>query len=401
MAHFRIRSLDLLRSIAVLWVVATHTASFPDGSLANKIASWGALGVDLFFVLSGYLIASQWFKELSEGQASFRNFFIKRTFRIWPNYFFLLALFLLFPALQGGDLSHLWRYFLFVQNFYPAAGYATTWSLCIEEHFYLVFPFLAYYCWRSKRVHPAALVGLLLVLSIFTRFYFWWKVRPDMLWLQSKELSEQAYYNYFYRPSITRLDGLLFGVSIAAIERFRPEIWRRMQAVGSWWMVASGLVFLATVAIGSNALARFLPAAFLFPGAPAGRGLMPSTFSIFGFDLAFACLLLAALCERSILYRLRVPFVGTIATLSFAVYLIHPNVIHLLTDFFEHWGISQKGILPTAAHFAGSFAAGWVIYRLVERPFMRVRSRFLVKPKAAAEVERRVAELSTALESGV
>lgn len=375
----RIHSLDALRAFAVLWVVATHAHTFPPGSLAERFAGWGALGVDLFFVLSGYLIAAQWFRDLQAGQGSFRDFFIKRAFRIWPNYFFLLALFVLFPALQGGDLSHLWRYALFVQNFYPEAGFGITWSLCIEEHFYLAFPFVAFLAFRHGGKRAGWVILFFLMASILARFFSWWIIRPDRLWLVSKEAAEVAYYSYFYHPTYTRLDGLLFGVSLAAIERFRPVLWGSFQAMGSWWFALASALAVLTVALGSNSLAALLPPIFLEAGAPAARGLLPTTFSVFGFDLAFACVVAGALSKKSVLYRIRIPLAGFLAATSYAMYLTHSLVIFWLSQLADAMGWETKGIGISVAVFLACTFFAWVLYAFVEQPFMRMRRFFLGK----------------------
>src|ERR1700739_4868121 len=154
----RVKELDGLRALAILLVVAWHYLGIGDGPASTpwRIFVAGRTGVDLFFVLSGYLIT----RILLANKASpnyFSAFYGRRSFRILPVYFILVAVYLVgrrlggsAPILFGGPLPW-WSYVIGFQNIwmaieqtYGATWLAGTWSLAIEEQFYLVFPLVVY-----------------------------------------------------------------------------------------------------------------------------------------------------------------------------------------------------------------------------------------------------------------
>jgi peptidoglycan/LPS O-acetylase OafA/YrhL len=129
------------------------------------------MGVDLFFVLSGFLIGSQVLKPLAEGRAfSFGEFYQRRAFRILPAYLVVLAAYFIWPSIkEQGELQPLWQFLTFTVNLFIDArehlAFSHVWSLCVEEHFYLVFPLLA--CWLARRpsVRRFAVVCTFIVLA--------------------------------------------------------------------------------------------------------------------------------------------------------------------------------------------------------------------------------------------
>ncbi|HET9135669.1 MAG TPA: acyltransferase, partial [Candidatus Kapabacteria bacterium] len=119
-AHHRLNGLDHLRALAITLVFLFHYGGlFPHPDWVAEISRFGWTGVDLFFVLSGYLISSQLFSSIaSNGSFSYRAFFIKRFFRIIPAYLVVVGLYFLVPILREREgLTDLWRYLTFTQNF--------------------------------------------------------------------------------------------------------------------------------------------------------------------------------------------------------------------------------------------------------------------------------------------
>src|SRR5579871_5502624 len=182
----RIAPLDGLRGIAVLMVVAFHfinnTYSVPGAKQTNivekiliKVTYFGWSGVDLFFVLSGFLIGTILFK--NSGSAHFfRTFYVRRAVRIIPVYFLLLFVFLLLVASPIYDVGAyifqkplpVFPYFLFLQNFlmsnanhFGPEALTPTWSLAVEEQFYLIIPLVIFFVPRRflKYIIAACLLG--------------------------------------------------------------------------------------------------------------------------------------------------------------------------------------------------------------------------------------------------
>ena len=221
--------LDLLRAIAIVWVMLFH--SFVVGGLGESygwLSRFGWMGVDLFFVLSGFLIGSQVLTPLARGERlSFRDFYLRRAFRILPAFAAVLVLYLACPWFrEAPGLEPWWKFASFTLNlsidYANRQAFSHAWSLCVEEHFYLLFPLLA--LWMTRRPSPTKFVAVCLFVvlaGIALRGGVWLHdtaVDPQRPWFV-----EDIYY-----PTWNRLDGLLAGVVLATIKAFRPQLWERM-----------------------------------------------------------------------------------------------------------------------------------------------------------------------------
>jgi peptidoglycan/LPS O-acetylase OafA/YrhL len=166
-----VAALDGVRGLAIVMVLFVHFVGneVPQNrleGLARKIANYGVWGVDLFFVLSGFLITGiLW--DAKRGPHFFRNFYIRRTLRIFPLYYGVLSLLFLIlphvpafypPALREAAAHQAWIW-PYATNFYIArkGSWALTyvshfWSLAIEEHFYLVWPLVVFLCSRRALI---------------------------------------------------------------------------------------------------------------------------------------------------------------------------------------------------------------------------------------------------------
>lgn len=203
-------ALDGIRGLAILMVIAYHYLDF------TKYHFFGWLGVDLFFVLSGYLITKSLLQ--AQGRPNFlRNFFIKRALRIFPLYYLSLLIFLVLLPLAGlwTDRLHFyttnWYWFvfylqnwLFTFNFDSSAGFLNHfWSLAIEEQFYLIWPFLILYI-----KNPGRLVAVMLLVLLSCM------VVRSLLWI-----NYDSSLNYTTVFTFTRIDGICFGSIVALIEK--------------------------------------------------------------------------------------------------------------------------------------------------------------------------------------
>src|SRR6478672_678136 len=167
--------LDNLRAFAIIMVFLFHYPRwFDHPDWMPDVFKFGWTGVDLFFVLSGFLIASQLFAQIkTAGSFSIKDFYIKRFFRILPVYYFVLALYFIFPAL-GGDqlLPPLWKFITFTHNlgfedFEHHRAFGVVWSLCLEEHFYLLLPVTLLLLLKTGWFRKAGVFLLILFLAGF------------------------------------------------------------------------------------------------------------------------------------------------------------------------------------------------------------------------------------------
>jgi peptidoglycan/LPS O-acetylase OafA/YrhL len=358
--HARLAGLDTLRALAIALVLMSHYNGFVSHAPTfGIIGSIGWAGVDLFFVLSGYLIGNQLLAPAARGERlDLKTFFARRLLRTLPNYYAVLAAYLaaclLLPdsPILGKSMAPAWRYFTFTQNFGLNYGetFTHSWSLCIEEQFYLVLP-LAVLALVGKRRSPR-----LLWCALFAAIGAGMTARGAAFMDGKNAFAASVYYSSF-----CRFDELLPGVAVAMLKNFHPAAFARILRHGNT-LLAAGLATAAAVLYG---VMNEAPTAFMA--------------SAFGFSLvaaSFALLTCAALSRGSLLNRVRIPGAASLALWSYAVYLVHKPVFMVLRPELVSRGIDPGAPVTIAAVVAAGVLGGWVLYRLVETPFMRLRDRW-------------------------
>lgn len=162
---------DLLRALAILLVMLWHLPKAGLPPVMLTIREFGWLGVDIFFVLSGYLIGTELLKQVRDGRSpDLPTFYVKRAFRILPMFWLILAAYVLLPQWgENSNLAPIWRYLTFTVNFgldYRLTGAFThAWSLCVEEHFYLLLPVTILMLRRWSSPLPAILLVTVLLIG--------------------------------------------------------------------------------------------------------------------------------------------------------------------------------------------------------------------------------------------
>ncbi len=352
----RLPGLDLLRALAVVWVMLFH--SFLVGGLGEDFAwlsRFGWAGVDLFFVLSGFLIGHQWLTPLSQGEAPrFGAFYARRAWRVLPAFLVVLAVYVAFPAWrEAPGLQPWWQFATFTVNLLIDYGsnqaFSHAWSLCVEEHFYLVFPVLALALSRGATVTRTLCVCLgLAVGGVALRTGIWLMddaAAPSRAW----------YVEDLYYPTWTRLDGLLAGVGLALVKVWRPAWWAAMMQRGT----AALLLGLALVAA----------ALWLFRDR---TGLAANSVGWPLLSLGMAGLVVAGASPRSWIGRWTLPGMGWMAALSYSLYLSHKLVMHAVDQSLPATvtGLWRFGVFALAI-----LAVGAALHYLVERPGLQWRDR--------------------------
>jgi len=381
----RVNGLDTLRSIAILFVFMYHYQVFVSHEATFGWASTvGWVGVDLFFVLSGYLIGNQIFSGISKGQQlSIKSFYMRRFLRTLPNYYFILALYFLFPAVMGGnEPPPLWKFVLFVQNMWltPGTAFSHAWSLCIEEQFYLLFPLVIVFGFRFARTVRTGWLFLLMliVIGIAVRSILWLEYG-----LESNDIN--GYYPNVYYSSFCRFDEFLPGIAVAMLKNFHPAAWAAIIRKGTRTFVF-GLLATALMLYGVNEYYYI---------DNYGYGYFMSGFGYSLLAIAFAILVMSALSPASILHRLRIPGAAALAAYSYAIYLSHKPLAFILKGLLEPYKIasSMQVIIISMA----CVLAGWLMYRFIETPFMDYRAkRFPTSfKKPASDSMRNVSQLAS------
>ena len=227
-------ALDGLRGVAILFVLLYHNFNFTDRFF------FGWLGVDLFFVLSGFLITSILLNTRRDPRF-FRNFYARRALRIFPLYFLILVIFLvIFPAvnfyqdnMEYYNEHQLW-FWIYIQNWLlsfhtpPRTNNVLThlWSLAVEEQFYVIWPLAIYFLRKIKWQFIFMLVFLISVIT--ARAILWSSHIPD--------LNYTAFYTF------TRVDGIAIGSLIALMQEMDPTFIRKN--LGAIVATLAGLNFL-------------------------------------------------------------------------------------------------------------------------------------------------------------
>ncbi len=208
----RVFGLDLLRSVAILLVLLAHGDFILAKNFSSYTSIWMLDGVDVFFVLSGFLIGGILLKELKKnsGKINVISFWKRRWYRTLPNYLLVLMTLIVINILllkNAAVAPLIWKYLLFVQNFlYPMTGFfPESWSLSIEEWFYLFLPILciAFLGLIKNYGHAFLLTALSLVaVSLSYKIY------------KSGQFAAgpQVYDEYFRKVVLARLDSLAIGV---------------------------------------------------------------------------------------------------------------------------------------------------------------------------------------------
>jgi peptidoglycan/LPS O-acetylase OafA/YrhL len=340
----------MLRGIAVLLVLFFHFEGW---------IKFGWIGVDLFFVLSGYLVSTLLFKEFQKNRKVRPvRFLIRRGFKIYPMFFIMIIATVIARLAFGEPLRPGLLFFesTFLRNYF--GGYwAHTWSLCVEEHFYFLLAMLAFLlCNKTQLINnrPAMNMSMIsvLVLCLLFRFY--------SLYYEGIH-GESHFFNAWARGVNThsRIDSILFGVLIAYNHFFRKEKLERFIMTNKWLLRAVMLLLLSTGILLS--VKPDFKTTFCYTLLYAGFGILLS-------DVLINISGTGELDSFRGRYLLRpLAFIGTS---SYAIYLFHP----LIRDYCVTHLVS--GSLPGfLLYFGLSLLTGYLMTISVEKYFLKLRER--------------------------
>ncbi len=358
--------LDVLRAIAITLVVLSHiTYLFVQEShnhFVLLIRTLGAVGVDLFFVLSGFLIGGLLLKEIGKQRNKFSHlitFWKRRWLRTLPNYFLVLLInILLFYIYSEDFVDSFGLYFVFLQNFSgPHPGFFTeAWSLSIEEYAYLILPAVIFCAFFMFKQHQklvffwTTFATILALLLLKVQFYF-----------EADIVSYKDWSAGFRKVVIYRLDAIYLGFILIYLMRQFPEFFKNLKFL---------FLFLgASIFIGVHFLIYILQ---LQPQTDLG-------FYVFIYlaSISISCALVfpyAVHMKRSTLFDTLVYF---ISTRSYAIYLINFSVILLSIQYFipvDSISIFFKGIL-CILYLTLTVGLSNIIYVYFEKPILRYRDR--------------------------
>ena len=349
--------LDLLRALAIVVVVIYH-AGIMGFQMPGRVHRFGWIGVDLFFVLSGYLIGGQLLAPLTRDQRiRLKTFFARRALRIMPAYFVVLAIYFLLPTWREYPemAQPLWKFLLSIQNvaLHGGTAFSHAWSLAVEDQFYLALPFILLVL--HNRLRTAIFISFAIVIGgILLRTF-----------LAYQNLSEnggvafRGFQAWIYYPTWTRLDPLVFGVALAAIEKFRANWWQRLTNLAPWlWLPALALIVYA-LWLGEGEQINFVACVWQFPLVA----------------IAFAALLVCAQSDRLPLRRVRIPGVAFIASIAYSAYLVQKLAIHAVSEFCRAHDVDLTSAPALIGVELCVYAAATILFFTIERPFLQLRHR--------------------------
>lgn len=373
--HKHLKSLDGVRGVAVLSVIAYHTLLIADRpailpTLWSAVMNSAWAGVDLFFVLSGFLITGNLID--SRGQSGyFRNFYARRTLRIFPLYYSVLIFVFLvlplaalvrpLPAIYSQDFNHqvwLWTYlqnYLQARGAHQLPGFGHFWSLAVEEQFYWVWPLVVFSCGNKALLKVCIAVCALSPLLRFTLLQCCltpWAVR---------ELT------------FTRADTLLFGACVAVLVR-ETGLPSRLKTLARSLAAAAVLSLLVILA-----RRHWLPYE-----AP--------DMEVFGYSavgILFATLIYRLVVAPDRLSRFfSTPVLRWFGKYSYAIYVFQAPLSEGFKAATHRLAPRAPEFMSVLLVFAGtttvSCMAAVVSWNLIESRFLRLKRYFESRPKAEA-----------------
>jgi peptidoglycan/LPS O-acetylase OafA/YrhL len=355
-AQGRSLGLDLLRLIAVVLVMGSHLRTVPDKA-RWLIGSWnrgGWIGVDVFFVLSGFLVSGLLFREYARtGAIDAKTFLIRRAWKIYPAFWVMIAFtlivqFFVKPPPAGspawkGTLAEL----LFVQNYVPGL-WGHTWSLAVEEHFYIALAMLlGYLAARNVPLPFACLPRVFISLALACL----------ILRLATDAFSRDEPYDWFrYCGTHLRLDSLFFGVLISYLCHFH-DLPLRLAAVPSTVLVFVGVVCLLPAFIVDISQHHWL-----WPGLVVALYVGAGSLVLAAIRLQASSNALLRGCAQ-------------LGAASYSIYLWHMAINIYCTRPVERLvGISDFRLYLFVYVF-GSLSFGWLMSRLIESPLLVLRDQ--------------------------
>src|SRR5262252_2584709 len=350
--------LDLLRCVAIMGVLIEHTINFRSTrwwwDRALIIGGW--TGVDLFFVLSGFLISGLLFSEFQKrGRINFARFAVRRALKLYPTLYVLVFGTMLWRLIHAGFHNVVWiikpalHDIFFVQSYRPGT-YGHFWSLSVEEHFYILLPLTLYFMLRRSRPNeddPFRLLPWLFSIVALTEI----AVRLlTTLWIPFTIMTH-------VEATHLRLDSLLFGVllsywSIFHSERFWTSISRKYPLI-----LGVGVLLL-------------LPLLIMSPDRP-WTYTYGFTLNYLGFGAIMVGLLafpLGSLPKAAQGFFRSIAYIGGF---SYSIYLWHIPWM-LVLGKYEVLPIRYMGLL---VYLVGAIVLGIVTSKLVEIPVLRLRER--------------------------
>lgn len=361
----RIYGLDILRALAILFVMLGHSQLLVTPNAAKFLHNFVLDGVSIFFVLSGFLIGQILIKTITKEAfdlKKLKNFWIRRWFRTLPNYFLVLTLLLLLHTvfLPSFKTSQFWNYYFFAQNIFTKhpTFFPEAWSLSIEEWFYLLIPVLLFLWINAFKLKPRlsvllTAICLLLACTLFRYHRF-----------STMEITSLVEWDRVFRKQVfTRLDSIMFGVIGAYAFVFHRNLWLRYKLQS--FLLGIVLLILAKYLLVQSITLGLYRCVFSFSVTSIGTLLLLPLLSQIKSGKGFVF--------KGFTY---------ISLISYSMYLINLTLIQswVLNNLNWDWLMAYSKPLAMAiklfAYWGGTIALSILLFKYYELPFTKLRERF-------------------------
>lgn len=328
----RIFGLDILRAAAILFVMITHTNNF----MLRNIDFYAKMiydGVGIFFVLSGFLIGGILIMQLETYKCNMKNllhFWMKRWSRTLPNYFLFLFLLIIIEYItnQNFNLKSYLPYFFFSQNLThkPLDFYAHSWSLSIEEWFYIIVPILLFFAIRVFNIRiKHAFISMITLIIISVSFLRLQKVQT----ISDYESFQNVIYSVLYR-----FDSLMYGLLGAYISYYHPKLWSENKKI-------------------ALAIALFLFVLYYVIDIKANFLVRNFVFTMTSVTVLLFLPYLGSLKKNSNILFKPITYISLI---SYSLYLVNSIVIHYIEEFINWDKIIEIAKINYSLNIKWSFA---------------------------------------------
>lgn len=392
------KPIDGIRAIAVLWVIIFHAWLFQyndftevgDQVFENPFLIWitkGDLGVDLFFVISGFLIGTILFKEFKRtNRLNFKKFYIRRILRLLPVYVFSMIIGIYF--IEGDTWKTAWSNLLYINNYVRGSYMGWTWSLAIEEQFYIVIPFLIAFVFPFFKRKTLPFLILTFITIALTYHYsvniFDFKVPFESSFLDDRWMD---WFWEYYMLTHLRYGGLLSGVVGAYINVYHQD---KIKAFFSNKKYLANSLFCLSlfvfVLISSISLGQWTDLkSSIFDGL---SNSIPRTYEIIHREIfsyavlfvIFSCLYLDSKLVAPINSFLSMKFFYPLAQISYSAYLFHEMFMFWFFPKFNEFAagsLSETQIVLTnsAISIVVILIVSTLMYLFIEQPFQDIKQK--------------------------
>ncbi len=259
-----------------------------------------------------------------------------------------------------GNTAVVWRYLTFTQNLGSLPFFEASWSLCVEEHFYLLFPILVLAFAKREMKMGGWIFPLIIIGGLILRFSILIYGQHNHL-LDNRPASESFFMYQIYYRTYCRLDSLTMGVALAAIRYYRPNLWERLLECGNPLLFGGGTILVLTLLMNSTGSTAF------------------SVIAIFPLTgISFALNTASAISPQSILGRIKLRGVTWLAELAYSIYLTHFLALSVAHVVISKWRLDAFRGLSFIVTMALIVSLAVALFLLVERPFLNLRDRLFI-----------------------